>query len=184
MGDGSYRVFLPRRMEIHHLDKSWRNDYYTNVYHAISWIEAPERYYDIDRMGTLINPTQLVLSGYLSRQRVARTLPLDFEPNKNFIVENLQTEVITSPALKLNRLREKAWLTTNKPYFYPGETAWIGGRMLYQEPALADSLSRVVYVDLVNSKAENIQTSIFSIEQGKISGGLLLAQDLIPGIMR
>lgn len=53
--------------------------------------------------------------------------------------------------------------------------------MLYQEPALADSLSRVVYVDLVNSKAEIIQTSIFSIEQGKISGGLLLAQDLVPG---
>lgn len=181
MGDGSYRVFLPGRMEIHHLDKSWRNDYYTNVYHAISWIEAPEGYYDIDLRGTLINPTQLVLSGYLSRQRVARTLPLDFEPNENFVVEQLQPEVITSPALRLNRLREKVWLTTNKPYFYPGETAWIGGRMLYQEPALADSLSRVVYVDLVNSKSELIQTSTFSIVQGKISGGLLLAQDLIPG---
>jgi hypothetical protein len=181
MGDGTYRVFLPRRMEIHHLDKSWRNDYYTNVYHAISWIEAPEGYYDIDRRGTLINPTQLVLSGYLSRQRVARNLPLDFEPSENFIAEQLQTEVITSPALKLNRLREKAWLTTNKPYFYPGETVWIGGRMLYQEPALADSLSRVVYVDLVNSKAELIQTSTFPIDQGKISVGLLFPQDLVPG---
>jgi hypothetical protein len=181
LGDGSYRVFLPGRMEIHHLDKSWRNDYYTNVYHAISWIEAPEGYYDIDLRGTLINPTQLVLSGYLSRQRVARNLPLDFEPNENFVVEALQAEVISSPSMKLNRLREKAWLTTNKPYFYPGETAWLAGRMLYQEPALADSLSRVVYVDLVNSKAEIIQTSTFTIEQGKISGGLVLDQALTPG---
>ncbi len=181
MGDGSYRVFLPGRMEVHHLDKSWRNDYYTNVYHAISWIEAPEGYYDIDLRGTLINPTQLILSGYLSRQRVARILPLDFEPNENFVLENFHTEVITSPSLKLNRFREKAWLATNKPYFYPGETAWLAGRMLYQEPALADSLSRVIYVDLVNSKAELIQAYTFSIDQGKISGGLVLDQALTPG---
>jgi hypothetical protein len=181
MGDGTYRVFLPRRMEIHHLDKSWRNDYYTNVYHAISWIEAPEGYYDIDRRGTLINPTQLLLSGYLGRQRVARILPLDFEPKENFVVEQDQPDIILNPSLKFNRLREKAWITTNKFYYYPGETAWLAGRMLYQEPALADSLSRVVYVDLVNSKAEIMQTSTFPIDQGKILGSLLFPQDLVPG---
>ncbi len=76
LGNGNFRIFLPGKMEIHHLNKPWPNDYYNNVYHAISWIQAPEGYYDVDRRGILINPTQLVLSGYLSRQRVARTLPL------------------------------------------------------------------------------------------------------------
>ena len=181
LGDGNFRIFLPGRMEIHHLDKPWRNDYYTNIYHAISWIQAPDGYYDVDRKGVLLNPTQLVLSGYLSRQRMARILPLDFEPEGNFVTEEVQQEVTTSPAIRFNRLREKAWLTTNKPYFYPGETAWIGGRMLYQDQTLADSLSRVLYVDLINSKSEIIQSATFPIEQGKISGGLALSADLAPG---
>ncbi|MDI1323319.1 MAG: carboxypeptidase-like regulatory domain-containing protein [Algoriphagus sp.] len=181
LGDGNYRIFLPGRIEIHHFDKSWKNEYYINVKHAISWIDAPEGYYDVDRQGTLINPTQLVLSGYLGRQRVARILPSDFEPQGYFLSQGAQQEVVSSPAIRLNRLREKAWLATNKPYFYPGETAWVGGRMLYQEQALSDTLSRVVYVDLVNSDAEIVQSATFPIENGKISGGMFLDQNLVPG---
>lgn len=181
LGDGNYRIFLPGRMEIHHYDKSWKNDYYINVYHAISWIEAPEGYYDVDLRGTLINPTQLVLSGYLGRQRVARILPLDFETEGKFLAQQVQQEVVSNPAIRFNRLREKAWLSLNKPYFYPGETAWIGGRMLFQDQAWADTLSRVIYVDLINSKAEIIQTIIFPIDKGKISGGMLLDQAIVPG---
>ncbi len=181
LGNGNYRVYLQDRLEIHHLDKPWRNDYYTNVYHAISWIQAPDGYYDIDKKGTLINPTQLVLSGYMSRQRMARILPLDFEPNRKFVAEQRTEEVLESPAIRLNRLREKAWLTTNKPYFYPGETVWIGGKMLYQDQNVADSLSRVLYVDLINTAAEIVQSATYPIEKGKISGGLELASDFPPG---
>ncbi len=181
LGNGNYRIYLQDRLEIHHLDKPWRNDYYTNVYHAISWIQAPGGYYDVDKKGTLINPTQLVLSGYLSRQRMARILPLDFEPNRKFVAEQISEEVLESPAIRLNKLREKAWLTTNKPYFYPGETVWMGGKMLYQNQNVADSLSRVLYVDLVHSTGEIVQSAIFPIDQGKISGGMDLASDLSPG---
>jgi hypothetical protein len=181
LGNGNYRIYLQDRLEIHHLDKPWRNDYYTNVYHAISWIQAPDGYYDVDKKGTLINPTQLVLSGYLSRQRMARILPLDFEPNRKFVAEQTPEEVLESPAIRINRLREKAWLTTNKPYFYPGETVWMGGKMLYQDPNVADSLSRVLYVDLINPAAEIVQSATFPIDQGKISGGLDLAADFPPG---
>ena len=181
MGNGNFRIFLQDRLEIHHLDKPWRNDYYTNVYHAISWIQAPSGYYDVDKKGTLINPTQLVLSGYLSRQRMARILPLDFEPSSRFVAEQIPAEVLVSPAIRLNRLREKAWLTTNKPYFYPGETVWMGGKMLYQDQNMADSLSRVLHVDLINFKSEIIQSATFPIEKGKVSGGWTLSSELQPG---
>ena len=181
LGNGNFRIFLQDRLEIHHLDKPWRNDYYTNVYHAISWIQAPSGYYDVDKKGTLINPTQLVLSGYLSRQRMARILPLDFEPSSRFVAEHTSVEVLVSSAIRLNRLREKAWLTTNKPYFYPGETVWMGGKMLYQEQQISDSLSRVLHVDLINSKSEIIQSATFPIEKGKVTGGWTLSSDLVPG---
>jgi hypothetical protein len=181
LGNGNFRIYTTDRLEIHHLDKPWRNDYYTNVYHAISWIQAPSGYYDVDKKGTLINPTQLVLSGYLSRQRMARILPLDFSPSSDQVLAQNQNEVLTNPAIQFNRLREKAWLTTNKPYYYPGESVWLGGKMLYQDQQISDSLSRVLHVDLINSKSEIIQSATFPIEKGKVTGGLNLSSDLVPG---
>lgn len=181
LGNGNFRIYTTDRLEIHHLDKPWKNDYYTNVYHAISWIQAPSGYYDVDKKGTLINPTQLVLSGYLSRQRMARILPLDFSPSSDQALVQNQNEVLTNPAIQFNRLREKAWLTTNKSYFYPGESVWLGGKMLYQDQQISDSLSRVLHVDLINSKSEIIQSATFPIEKGKVTGGWNLSSDLVPG---
>jgi hypothetical protein len=53
--------------------------------------------------------------------------------------------------------------------------------MLYQDQNVADSLSRVLYVDLINPAAEIVQSATFPIDQGKISGGLDLAADFPPG---
>jgi hypothetical protein len=181
LGDGTFRIFLNEVLEVHHLKNEWINEYYTTIYHSISWIQAPEGYYDIDRNGALINPTQLVLSGYLGRHRVARTLPLDFVPQTDFVATGDQAdEIVFSPSSQLNRLREKVWLTLSKPYFYPGETAWIGGQMLYQDIFLADSLSRVVYVDILRENSELVLSAIFPIQQGKISGGLVLPKEIEP----
>lgn len=182
LGDKTFRIFLPYKIEIHHLGKKWGNDYYKEIFTPISWIEAPDGYYDIDRNGVLIDPTKLILSGYLARERVARALPLDFEVKSTLALSNEKSQVSNSKAeFQINKLREKVWLTTSKPYFYPGETAWIGGRVLYQDPFLADSLSRVVYVDIFKSNNEIVQSATFPILQGKISGALVLAQDLSPG---
>ena len=164
------------------MKNEWINEYYTTIYHSISWIQAPEGYNDIDQNGAPTNPTQLVLSGYLGRQQVARTLPLDFIPKSDFVADSSRADVIVeNPDFQLNRLREKVWLTLSKPYFYPGETAWIGGRMLYQDSFLADSLSRVVYVDILRENSEIVQSATFPIQQGKISGGLVLPKEMKSG---
>jgi hypothetical protein len=182
LGDGTFRIFIPDKIEVHHLKRQWVNDYYTSIFHPISWIQASEGFYDIDRNGTLINPTQLILSGYLGRQRVARALPLDFIPKPDFIADSSRADVIfENPTFKLNRLREKVWLTTSKSYFYPGETAWIGGRVEYQDPFLSDSLSRVVYLDLLGENSDVVKSATFPIQKGKITGALLLPEDMIPG---
>lgn len=182
IGDGNYRIFLPNRMEIHHLDKKWSNDYYKNIYHPISWIKAPDGFYDIDRKGNLINPTQLVVFGYFGRKGVARTLPHDFTLGADFVAVEPQAEMsVFKSELKVNRLREKVWIAMNKPYYYPGETAWIGGRMLYKEAFLADSLSRLVHVDILQENSEVIQSADFAIQKGKISGGMVLPKNMKPG---
>jgi hypothetical protein len=57
----------------------------------------------------------------------------------------------------------------------------IGGRLLYHEPFLADSLSQVVYVNILQENSELVQSAIFPIQEGKISGGLVLPEDISPG---
>jgi hypothetical protein len=181
LGNGIYRIFLPERMEVHHLKKTWPNDYYTNIYHAISWIWAPSGYFDVDRNGTLLHPTQLVLSGFIGRQRMARSLPLDFVPDKSFdgLLEKL--EVFQNRYITLNNLRETPWISLNKPFFYPGESLWLGGEMLYQNPAMQDTLSRVLYVDILNDQMKVLNHESYPIIKGKINGGLTLSDTLKKG---
>lgn len=179
--NGNFRIFLKGKIEVHYLKKKWSNDYYIKSYHPISWIEAPEGYFDIDRNGVLINPTQLILSGHMGRQRVARSLTLDFQPDESFHeVEDESSQLIAEDVL-LNDLREKVWLSTNKAFYYPSEYAWIGGRILYQNELNADTLSRVVYVDLINPDLEVVRSESFSIEDQRISGGLQIPDSLPSG---
>jgi hypothetical protein len=181
LGNGIYRIFLPERMEVHHLKKPWPNDYYTNIYHAISWIWAPSGYFDVDRNGTLLHPTQLVLSGFIGRQRMARSLPLDFVPDKSFDGLLEEMEVFQNRYITLNNLRETPWISLNKSFFYPGENLWLGGEMLYQNPAMQDTLSRVLYVDIIDDQMKVIHHETYPITKGKINGGLTLSDTLKKG---
>ena len=179
--NGNFRIFWPQRVEIHYLKKYALNEYYVDFYHPISWIIAPNGYFDVYRDGIPAHPTQLVLSGRMGRQRVARSLPYDFVPDLDF--DDFVAEVDSSKRAfnQWNKLREQPYLTTNKDFYYPGEGVWLGGRMIYQNQLLADSLSRVVYVDLLDEKSNVIQQEIFPIVSGKIAGGFTLPENLQAG---
>lgn len=179
--NGNYRVFWPNDTEIHFRGKRWRNDYYSDVYYPVTWISAPLGYFDIDRNGIPVVPSQVVLSGYMGRQRMGRFLPHDYVPSESF--EKYLAEVDSSQLeyQRWNNLREKPFFTTNKPYYYNGETVWIGGQMLYQNPIMSDTLSRVLYVDLMNKESKVIQSEAFPIKEGKISGAFVLPTELRSG---
>ncbi len=179
--NGNYRIIWPYDTEIHFRGKSWRNNYYSDVYHPVSWISAPLGYFDIDRSGVPVVPSQVVLSGYMGRQRMGRFLPHDYVPSENF--DKYLAEVDSSQLrfARWNNLREKPYLSTNKPYYYPGETVWLGGLMQYQNKIMSDTLSRVVYLDLMNEDAELIQSEAFPVREGKISGAFIIPQDLESG---
>ncbi|WP_192350006.1 carboxypeptidase-like regulatory domain-containing protein [Algoriphagus sp. Y33] len=179
--NGNYRVIWPFDAEIHYRGKKWLNDYYTDVYYPISWISAPLGYFDIDRNGIPVEPSQVVLSGYMGRQRMGRFLPHDYEPSEDF--ESLLTELDESQYKfsRWNNLREKPYISTNKPYYYPGETVWFGGQMLYQNNIMSDTLSRVLYIDLMNEDAELIQSEAYPVKAGKIAGAFVLPNEIKSG---
>lgn len=179
--NGNFRIFWPQRVEIHYLKKYALNEYYVDFYHPISWITAPNGYFDVYRDGIPAHPTQLVLSGRMGRQRVARSLPYDFVPDLEFKDFVAEVDSAKRAFNQWNKLREKPYFNTNKDFYYPGEGVWLSGLMIYQNQLLADSLSRVVYVDLLDEKSTVIQQEIFPIAKGRIEGGFTLPENLKSG---
>ncbi len=176
--NGNFRVILSGDHEIHYQKKAWRNEYYSDYYHPVSWINAPLGYFDIDRNGIIIDPRQVELSGYMGRQRLGRFLPYDFEPAENFESNLAEVDSEESELAKFNNLREKPWITTNKSFYYPGEPVWFHAKMLYHNPLMQDSLSRVLYVEVLNPSYEIIQKESFYILEGSVSGGFVLPDSL------
>lgn len=176
--NGNFRVIWPKRVEVHFLKKNWRNEYYVDIYHPVGWVTAPLGYFDVDRNGVPIHPTQVVLSGYIGRPRMGRSLPHDYTPESTF--EQLAAEVDLGKRV-INRwqnLRETPYLLTNKPYYYPGETVWLGGRMLYKNQFYQDTLSRVLHVELLDDRSEVVLANQYQISQGRIDGAMSLPDSL------
>ncbi|MBN3581781.1 carboxypeptidase-like regulatory domain-containing protein [Algoriphagus aestuarii] len=178
--NGTFRVILSGDYEIHYQKKPWRNEYYSDYYHPVSWITAPKGYFDIDRNGIIIDPTQVELSGYMGRQRLGRFLPYDFKPAENFESNLAEVDSVESELARFNNLREKPWITTNKSYYYPGEPIWFHAKMLYHNTLMQDSLSRVLYLEVLNPSYEIVQRESYYISEGAVSGGFILSDTLEP----
>lgn len=178
--EGYNVIVLPKKLEVHFKRKPWPNDYYQDVYHTISWLEAPLGYFIVDKYGVLPDPTQLVRSGYMGRERMARFLPHDFEPDEELgkLLVDFDSAIIQNT--KWNNLREKPHLTLNKSFYYPGEAIWFNATMLYQNPIYSDTLSRLLHVELYDKNFKVIVSEKFPIEKGKAKGVLVLPDQLTP----
>jgi hypothetical protein len=175
---GAYMVALPGKIEIHNKKKFWINNYYTKIFNPISWLEAPLGYFVVDENGILPDPSQLVISGNMARQRMARYLPHDFEPTGEGPSGLFEIDSVLLNINKWNSLREKPHITLNKSYYYPGEAVWFNARMMYQNTLFADTLSRTLYVDLYDRFSNKILEEAFLINNGNASGLLKLPEDL------
>lgn len=63
-------------------------------------------------------------------------------------------------------LQEKVYLHTDKPYYYPGEIVWFKAYLTYGYPAVKDSLSKLLYVELIDQNKEIIETRYLKITSG------------------
>ena len=178
---GNFRIHWPSKVEVHFSKKFWSNDYYSRIYHAISWLEAPDGFFDVDAAGVLLDPKQLVRSGNMGRERVARFVPFDFMPEE---MENpLMAEVTLQKVdeVKWTNLMERPHLSLNKSVYHPGEMMWLQAQMLYQNSLFSDTLSRTLYVDLVNDRLETVKSEVFFVENGRTNGQFLLEEDFPEG---
>ena len=171
---GIYRINIGNRMEVHYRKEKILIRVYRDVFNPVSWITLSKGYVLVNKDGVELNPTDVVVSGDMNKDRVAHLLPINYLPEVMELEEQMQE--------LLPLLEEKIYVHTDKPYYYPGEAIWCKGYVNYRTPSLRDSLSKTVYVDLWEKHGANsIQSKTYRIDSGVFHGDFQLPNNLIPG---
>lgn len=163
---------LPARMEIHDR-RQLRGSVYKDVPASVSWLETNEPLI-ISRNGLVQNPPAVELIGYMSEARVAQLLPEDYTP------DNVKAPDALAPEKSVS-VTERIYLHTDKDYYYPGEVLWFKGYMNYGDQPGIDSMSRVGYVELIDSTRKILVRKVMPIELGTFSGAIDLPANLSEG---
>ncbi|MBK7653351.1 MAG: hypothetical protein IPJ20_25120 [Flammeovirgaceae bacterium] len=94
----------------------------------------------------MLNPKLLVVTGDMASMGLVNQLPLDYEPIAGDVTEAFEETML--------RFYEKTYVHTDKPYYYPGERIWFKAYMNYYYQPWRDSLSKTLYVELINPEKE------------------------------
>lgn len=127
---------------------------------------------DASNTGILINPKGVQLDGAMNQPGLANQLPLDYRPIKD--IEGTYAEA-------LRYFYEKVYVQTDKPYYYPGEPLWFKAYVNYYNRGWMDSLSTVMYVELLSAREEMRVQKTFRIERGMSHGDFILPDSLPEG---
>jgi len=164
-------IQLPARLEAHYLKKAAPPKIYRNIAAPISWIEVKGGSLRVTNQGIALNPDLMVISGAMGESRVAEALPYDYIPPANKAGFETPKTKISS----LSVLVEQPYLQTDRSYYYPGEVMWFKAYMNYYSSVYRDSLSKVLYVDLIGSKGNVVATRICQIDSsGTATGDVFL----------
>ncbi|MCB0489771.1 MAG: carboxypeptidase regulatory-like domain-containing protein [Cyclobacteriaceae bacterium] len=153
--DGYYRMTLPGPTEVNYRGKK-------------SQLSANGTL-DVSANGLLLNGDQLKVSGPMATHR----LPFDYEPIEGDIGEVF--------AELMKRYYEKVYVHTDKPYYYQGEPMWFKAYVNYYDLSLRDSLSKVLYVELISPEKEIVMEKMVKIESGMAVGDFILPDTLKRG---
>ncbi len=167
-----YRISLKGRVEVHYYKEKAAVRTYRDVAYPVSWIKADKNYVLVNKQGYELNPADVVISGEMSTDRVARMLPIDYKPN---LIPKISEEI------SLSHFQENIYVHTDKPYYYPGEAMWFKGYINYGTLLWRDSLSRTVYVELINPKDKIIKAKTLKIDSGFFHNDFLLPDTLTAG---
>jgi hypothetical protein len=129
---------------------------------------------DVNRAGQLINPKALIVEGEMSSIGLVDQLPDDYQP--------IIGDVDDIFAQTIERFYEKIYVHTDKPYYYPGEPLWFKGYINYKEPKWRDSLSTVVYVELINPEKTITLNKTLKIDSGFFHNDFILPDTLKEGM--
>jgi CarboxypepD_reg-like domain/TonB-dependent Receptor Plug Domain len=180
--DNEFRIKFSKRIELHFASPYFNGQFYRDDNRMISWIEASKDL-DFNDRGVILNPKELVMSGFMSGKRLAEMLPLDYLPNETIQREipqaKINIELDSTTQKSIWRLQEQVQLTTNKSYYHPSENLWFSGEMLYADATMSDSISKVVYVEWISPQNELISRQKYHVDSLHFKG-MLKVPETVP----
>jgi hypothetical protein len=76
---------------------------------------------------------------------------------------------------------EKVYLHLDKPFYLAGDTIWFKAYLQNDLPLLADSLSQVLYVELIHPEKFVVKQLLLRVENGVAAGDFILTDTLSSG---
>jgi hypothetical protein len=137
-----------------------------------SWISALGRV-DFSDLGLILNSDSVKLEGAMTTRNLAMQLPYEFSPPAG------------KKLFSLAQYFEKTYVHTDKQYYYPGDTLWFKAYMNYQTLSLIESLSKVLYVELLDSLngGRIIDKKTLKIDDGEAWGEFILPDSLPTSVI-
>lgn len=170
-------AFKKSKVEVHYLKATTTLKGYEDLSTPVSWLDIKTGTVLTDSSGNVYE--NLVASGYMASQRVGNMLPNDYDPDRN---ESIESRDVSDGPSNLQALRERVYLMTDRPYYYQGDVIWFAGHMIYSDVTRRDTLSKVLYVELINTQKKIIRSVTCYLDQGRAAGQLLLNDSVPPGI--
>jgi hypothetical protein len=129
---------------------------------------------NINLDGLILNPNALTIEGAMNNIAIADQLPLDYLPIEGDINQ------VFKEALK--RSYEKTYVHTDKPYYYPGERIWFKAYMKYYYKPWQDSLSKTMYVELINANKKIVMDKTIRLDNSISFNDFILPDTISPGV--
>lgn len=165
---------LKGSIEVHYTNGQAQNNWYLDVRHQVSWIESPRDTLYLDSQGRPSYPESILTFGDISQRRISEMLPLDFV---RLAFENKIPS--TSQPKDIYPTEERVYLHLNKPYYFPGDSIWYKPYIRYKNFNFNDSLSNVLYVELINPNKEIVLSNKINIKDSP--EGNFILPDSITG---
>ncbi|MBY0433055.1 MAG: carboxypeptidase-like regulatory domain-containing protein [Cyclobacteriaceae bacterium] len=169
ISEGRYSIQMPAKLEVHYSKERTPQRIYDDVYFPVSWLTVQGGTIEVDANGVLPTPARLIVTGQMNEGRVGALLPNNYKPIKNVALAN-------SPESRLAFFEEKVYVHTDKPYYYPGEKIWWKAYMNYRHNEFMDSLSKVLYVELIDTLGITHHSQVSFIDNGFSFGALTLPE--------
>jgi hypothetical protein len=101
----------------------------------------------------------------------------------SFVADDFPTHLVERlRAFNTAYPKEKVYVQTDKPYYTVGETIWMKGYLFDGPLHLADSVSKVLYVDLLQIESQKVVVHrILKAENGYATGDIVLGDSLAAG---
>lgn len=130
--------------------------------------------FEVNQDGIPLTRIDPIVSGEWMQWGLSAKLPHNFFPATSLANEQLDWE-------NFALLREKIYIHTDRDYYYPRENIWFKAYVGYSMAALVDTLSRVLYAELVAPNGKVLQKRICEVRAGRAFGDFRLPDTLSAG---